>query len=69
MYLLKIRSLASRAIRKALFKFIPIERKLPFSYWLHILNGEYENELKHLNRICKGGKVAIDIGANEGLFS
>jgi FkbM family methyltransferase len=69
MQLLKIRSLASRAINKAFFRFVPGRMKLPFHYWLHRLGGSYENELKYLYQICKGGRTAIDVGANEGLFS
>jgi hypothetical protein len=69
MQLLKLRSLTSRVIRKAIFRLIPTKMKLPFYYWLHRLEGSYKNELKYLRQICKGGRIAIDVGANEGLFS
>jgi FkbM family methyltransferase len=64
-----IRSLSSRAIRKASAPFVPRRSRLPFSYWLHLLAGSYENELRFLHRIVRGGEVAIDVGANEGLYS
>jgi FkbM family methyltransferase len=69
MQLSRVRYLASRAINKACFRFVPDRMKLPFYYWLHMLEGSCENELKYLYKICKGGKTAIDVGANQGLFS
>lgn len=65
----EFRRLASRAIGKVFFRFAPSKMKLPFYYWLHILEGSYENELKYLAKIYQGGNTAIDVGANEGLFS
>lgn len=69
MKIAEAKSYLSRGIRKFGFNLVPLDRKLPFLYWLHILGGSYENELKHLTEICQGGKAAIDVGANEGLFS
>lgn len=64
-----IKQLAFRAARKASSLLLPRSRKLPFDYWLNMLEGSLENELRFLHRIVGGGDVAIDVGANQGLFS
>lgn len=44
-------------------------RRLPFEYYMHVLDGTREPELKHLYRICPNFGVAIDIGANVGYYT
>jgi FkbM family methyltransferase len=61
--------LAFRVARKASPLLMPRRRKLPFDYWLHMLEGSLPNELRYLDRIVQGGDVAIDVGANQGLYS
>jgi len=63
------KSLAFRVARKTSPLFIPRRLKLPFDYWLHMLEGSLPNELRFLHRIVGGGDVAIDVGANQGLYS
>jgi FkbM family methyltransferase len=63
-----LRNLGIRATRKLISPLIPARKKLPFYYWLHLLDS-CEPELRHLHRICSNGEIAIDIGANQGFFS
>jgi FkbM family methyltransferase len=64
-----IRRQAARILRKVIPRFLPVRRVLPFHYWLHQMEGSVENELRCLQRICLDRTVAIDVGANEGLFA
>jgi FkbM family methyltransferase len=57
---------AARRLAPAL---LPGRCQLPFRYWLHRLEGSCEPELVHLHRLCRRRDVAVDAGANEGLFS
>ena len=66
---MRIRHIASKLGRKFVYPFLPKRGRLPFNYWLHLLGGSIEPELRHLRSICKEGGVAIDIGANIGLYS
>jgi FkbM family methyltransferase len=65
----QIRNLAIRAIRKSFSPLISAPKKLPFYYWLHLLDDSCEPELRYLHRICSKHETAIDIGANQGMFS
>ena len=42
---------------------------MPFVYWLHRLDGTIEPELTNVGDLCSGRRVAIDVGANIGLWS
>ncbi len=64
-----IRLLAVRAARHVLAPFVPARKKLPFSYWLLRLSGICGPELLHLNEFIVATGTAIDVGANEGLFT
>lgn len=64
-----VKRLAFRVARKTSPHLIPRSRKLPFHYWLDRLEGSLENELRFLHHIVPGGDVAIDVGANQGLYS
>jgi FkbM family methyltransferase len=64
-----VKRLAFRVARKASPFLIPRRHKLPFDYWLHTLEGSLGNELRFLHHIVQGGDVAIDVGANQGLYS
>lgn len=64
-----IKRLSSRVIRKASSPFIPGRSKLPFRYWLSLFEDSCEKELRFLHQIIRETEVAIDVGANEGLFS
>ncbi len=63
------RIVISKTIRKLFLPLIPKRLNLPFLYHIHLIEGQYENELKHLDSIVKQGDVAIDVGANQGLFT
>jgi len=64
-----IRLLAVRAARRVLDPFVPARKKLPYSYWLLRLSGICGPELSHLDEFIVATGTAIDIGANEGLFT
>jgi FkbM family methyltransferase len=64
-----VKRMAFRVARKASTLLLPGRRKLPFDYWLHMLEGTLGNELRFLHRIVGSGDVAIDVGANHGLYS
>lgn len=64
-----IRLLAVRAARRVLSPLVPASKKLPFSYWLLRLSGICGPELSHLNEFIIATGTAIDVGANEGLFT
>ena len=52
--------------------FIPIlpgKWRLPFIYWKDCSIGAVEQELIHLQKISTSFRVAVDIGANQGLYS
>jgi FkbM family methyltransferase len=61
--------LASKVIRRGVVPLVPRKYRLPIRYAVHIGEGGYENELKYLDRIVPCGGVAVDVGANMGLFS
>jgi FkbM family methyltransferase len=42
---------------------------LPFLCWLHKIAAEYDPYLAHLDWFCGSAGTAIDIGANEGLYT
>ena len=64
-----IKKLTIRILKKIISPIIPSGKKLPFYYWLHLLDDSCENELRYLQRITPQGETAIDIGANQGLYS
>lgn len=43
--------------------------RLPFEYYMHVLDGSREPELKYLHAICPHAGVAVDIGANVGYYT
>lgn len=57
------------AIRTALRNAVPASRRLGFDFRIARLTGRLEPELVHLARITGGGRTALDIGANQGLYS
>lgn len=61
--------LAAAAARRILRPLLPARKKLPFSYWLHRVCGICGPELSHLNEFILSRGTAIDVGANEGLFT
>jgi FkbM family methyltransferase len=63
------RALATRAIRRILSPLVPSRMMLPFLYWLQRIDGTCEAELVHLDRFCGSSGAALDIGANEGVYT
>ena len=55
--------------RRIIAPVVPARLSLPLQYWLQGVQSMLEPELIHLEAICRGGDVAIDVGANEGFFS
>jgi FkbM family methyltransferase len=69
---MKLPRLCVRAIQKLILPVLPKGRRLPIEYLLHIAGGNPEPELRYFEeilRICPRHEVAIDVGANQGLFS
>ena len=64
----RVRNLAVRGLRTIVGPFVPQRLRLPFQYRLARLDG-CEPELSQLHRLGPNRGVAIDAGANEGLFS
>jgi FkbM family methyltransferase len=56
-------------LRRAVLPVLPRSRRLPFRYWLQARRGNGEQDLLHLDLFLAGGEVAVDVGANEGLYS
>jgi FkbM family methyltransferase len=65
---LSLRSLMARGIRRCVGPIVPAHRRLAFNYRLARLNG-CEPELAMLHRLGPNRGVAIDAGANEGLYT
>jgi FkbM family methyltransferase len=63
------RDLAFAAARRILGPFVPTRKKLPFFYWLHRGLGMCGPEFSHLSDFFVSTETAIDIGANQGLFT
>lgn len=63
------RQLAVAAARRLLYPLVPARKQLPFSYWLYKMSGVSLPELDLLDRFFAGRGVAIDVGANEGMFT
>jgi FkbM family methyltransferase len=64
-----IRDFALKAARKFIYPALPRSVRLPFNYWLCSVAGSVEPELRHMEALCKARGVAIDVGANVGLYS
>ena len=62
-------ALAAKVMRKSLGNAIPARWHLPLEYYLYRFSADCEPELKWLEKICPRGTVAIDIGANIGVYS
>ena len=48
---------------------LPARYRLAYEFLMSRLTGRLEPELVHLDGITTGGRVAIDIGANQGFYS
>lgn len=59
----------ARVLRRTVAPLLPAGRRLPFRYLLARLEGLVENELRRIDRLGPNRGTAIDIGANEGLFT
>jgi FkbM family methyltransferase len=62
-------NVAAKLARTVVLPATPRRLRLPARYWLHHLEGSCEDELRYLPRLGCRGQVAIDVGANEGLYS
>jgi FkbM family methyltransferase len=49
--------------------FLPARNRLPARYRIWSWAGGIESELRSLEKYCRGGATAIDVGANHGLYS
>ena len=62
-------ALAAKVMGKSLGNAIPARWRLPLEYYLYRFGADCEPELKWLEKICPHGAVAIDVGANIGVYS
>jgi FkbM family methyltransferase len=58
-----------RAGRKLIYPVVPRRSRLPVTYWLNLVGGFIEPELRHLEAFCPRRDVAVDVGVHIGLFS
>jgi FkbM family methyltransferase len=63
------RKLISRCLHRGVLPFLPARRWLAFRLWLHLHFEDAEPELVHLAKLVPRRGVAIDAGANIGLFA
>lgn len=56
-------------IRITLRNALPPRLRLAYDYHVARLMGRVEPELRRLDRITPGGRIAIDVGANQGFYS
>ena len=47
----------------------PAKYRLPVQFWGLYLGGRLENELRYLRKLIRNTDVAVDVGANEGLYA
>lgn len=59
----------SSALHRALSPFVPARKMLPFTYFRYRVTGLLEPELMHLDALLVSREIAIDIGANEGMYT
>lgn len=64
-----IRRLISKVLRRLIIPILPASRFLQLQYRLACLEGGMEPELRLLDRLGPNRGTAIDVGANEGLFT
>ena len=69
MNLQSCKCLATRVVRKAFYPVVPQKNRIAFRYWLSLVDGSCEQEMRHLDRIVQERQTAVDVGANAGLFS
>ena len=62
------RQLAVAVARRTISPFVPDRKRLPFLYWLQVMSGGGP-ELPHIDKFFAGTEIAIDVGANAGLFT
>ncbi len=64
-----VRRFFSRVLRRGVRPLLPEHYKLPFDYRLGKIASDHEQELRYLDRLGINRGTAIDIGANQGLFT
>jgi FkbM family methyltransferase len=62
-------NIAARGLRKALAPYLPAPWRLPFEYYLYRSGANCEPELKWLEAICLRRALAVDVGANVGVYA
>jgi len=65
---MKLATIGSRLINR-LLPVVPARYRLPIVYWDHTRLGDCEPELRFLVKLVSSRDVALDIGANKGLYS
>jgi FkbM family methyltransferase len=66
---MNFKNLIAKLLRRGVLPILPSQLQLPFTLWMHINFEDAEAELVHLVKIVSRGGVAIDVGANIGLYS
>lgn len=67
--LMNMKNITSRCLRRGVLPLLPARCRLPFKLWLHLRHEKPEAELAYLDRLTTRQDVAIDAGANIGLYS
>jgi FkbM family methyltransferase len=63
------RTLVAAIARRLLSPFVTSRNALPFACWLNRISADSDPYLVHLDRFCGSAGIAIDVGANEGLYT
>lgn len=66
---MKLRDFSVKILRKLIYPVLPPRSRLPFLFRIHQIAGTIEPELRYIESVCSRRTVAIDIGANIGLWS
>lgn len=56
-------------VANKIIRLLPESKRLPWRYWASSLSNGREAELNYLEHLVKDKKTAIDVGANEGLYT
>jgi FkbM family methyltransferase len=63
------RRLFAGVLRRAILPLLPGWQRLPFRFWLDKFVGACEPELICLDRFVPAGGIAVDVGANAGMYA
>lgn len=64
-----LRPKISHLLQRVIMPFAPARARLPFRFTLARIAGDGEGEIFRLRELIREGKMAIDVGANAGLYT